>query len=163
MRETLFDVLGPSVRGSRFLDAYAGSGAIGLEALSRGASEVVFIEHHRSASQIIRENLAALNIQTAFRLMTSKVLPAFEKLSDEGGCFDFVFMDPPYDEISEYHHGLRQLGRSSLLGPGSLVIAEHSRHFTLEERYAQLARARVIRHGDVQLTFYRLAEAPAAS
>jgi 16S rRNA (guanine966-N2)-methyltransferase len=157
MRETLFDVLGPRVQGSKFLDAYAGSGAIGLEALSRGAGEVTFIEHHRAACKIIHDNLAALNIRTAFRLMTCKVLAAFEKLSDEGAGFDFVFMDPPYDEVSEYHHGLRQLGRSSLLLPSSLVIAEHSRHYALEERYAQLARLRSIRHGDAQLTFYRLA------
>lgn len=157
MRETLFDVLGPSVEGSKFLDAYAGSGAIGLEALSRGAGEVTFIEYHRGACKIIHDNLAALNIRTAFRLMTSKVLTAFEKLSEEGVGFDFVFMDPPYDEISEYHHGLRQLGRSRLLLPDSLVIAEHSRHYVLEECYAQLARLRIIRHGDVQLTFYRLA------
>ncbi|MCL5671332.1 MAG: 16S rRNA (guanine(966)-N(2))-methyltransferase RsmD [Acidobacteria bacterium] len=157
MRETLFDVLGPSVRGATFMDAYAGSGAIGLEALSRGAGEVVFVEHHRAASKMIRKNLDALKIQGSFRLMTSKVLTAFEKLEDEGASFDFVFLDPPYDEISEYHHGLRQLGRSSLIRPSSLVIAEHSRHQILEERYAQLARVRTIRHGDVILTFYQLA------
>ena len=156
MRETLFDVLGPSIQGSKFVDAYAGSGAIGLEALSRGADEVVFIEHHRGANKIIHKNLEALNIQTGFRLMTCKVLTAFEKLSDEGAGFDFVFLDPPYDAISEYHHSLRQLGRSSLIQLNSLVIAEHSRHYILEDRYAQLARIRTIRHGDVQLTFYRL-------
>ena len=157
MRETLFNVLGPRVEGCTFVDAYAGSGAIGLEALSRGASEVVFIEYHRGANKLIHKNLAALDFQERFRLMTCKVLTGIEKLSEEGDSFDFVFLDPPYDEISEYHHALRLLGRSRLILPSSLVIAEHSRHCLLEDHYAQLAKTRTIRHGDVQLSFYRLA------
>ncbi len=158
MRETLFDVLGPSVRNSRFLDAYAGSGAVGLEALSRGAKEVVFVEHHRPAMEMIRKNLAALRMETSFRLVTSKVLTAIERLDEEGEPYDFVFLDPPYSEASEYHHALRQLGRSKLLIPSSLVIAEHSRHYFLEGRYNQLEQIRTIRHGDAQLTFYRISQ-----
>lgn len=156
MRETLFDVLGPSVSESRFLDAYAGSGAVGLEALSRGASEVIFVEHHRRAMEMIRKNLAALKIGAGFRLINSKVLTAIESLDEEGKPFDFVYLDPPYSEASEYHHVLRQLGRSRLLLPTSLVIAEHSRHFILEDHYNRLERTRNIRHGDAQLTFFRL-------
>ena len=158
MRETLFDVLGPDVRDSRFLDAYAGSGAVGLEALSRGANEVVFIEHHRAAYQMIRKNLATLKIQSGFYLVNSKVLTALERLDEAGDVFDYVFLDPPYSEVSEYHHALRQLGRSRMLTPTSLVIAEHSRHYFLEDHYGQLARTRTIRHGDAQLTFYRLSQ-----
>lgn len=158
MRETLFDVLGPSVRDSTFLDGYAGSGAVGLEALSRGAKEVVFVEHHRAAMEIIRKNLAALKMETGFRLMNSKVLTAIERLNEEGDPFDFIFLDPPYSEASEYHHALRQLGRSRLVLPGSLVIAEHSRHFFLEDQYSGLERTRSIRHGDAQLEFYRLSQ-----
>jgi 16S rRNA (guanine966-N2)-methyltransferase len=156
MRETLFDVLGPRVRDSRFLDAYAGSGAVGLEALSRGAREVVFVEHHRAAMEMIRKNLAALRVETGFRLLHSKVLTAIERLDEQGDPFDFAFLDPPYSEASEYHQVLRQLGRSRLLIPASLVIAEHSRYYFLEDRYNQLEQTRTIRHGDAQLTFYRL-------
>jgi len=163
MRETLFDVLGPSVQDSRFLDAYAGTGAVGLEALSRGAKEVVFIEYHRPAGALIRKNLAALKMQTGFYLMNSKVLKALERLDGEGEVFDFVFLDPPYSEAGEYHQALRQLGRSRLLIPTSLVIAEHSRHYFLEDHYTQLARTRTIRHGDAQLTFYQLSQAAAQS
>lgn len=159
MRETLFDVLGPRVRDSRLLDAYAGSGAVGLEALSRGAREVVFVEHHRGAMEMIRRNLAALKMETGFHLISSKVLTAIERLDDEGKPFDFVFLDPPYSEVSEYHHALRQLGRSRLLLPASLVIAEHSRHYHLEDHYSQLEQIRSIRHGDAQLTFFRLRRA----
>jgi 16S rRNA (guanine966-N2)-methyltransferase len=156
MRETLFDVLGPGVRDSAFLDAYAGSGAVGLEALSRGAKEVVFVEYHRAASDLIRRNLAALKMEDGFYLMNTKVLSAIERLDEEGSRFDFIFLDPPYSEAREYHQVLRQLGRSHLLAPTSLVIVEHSRHYFLEDRYNRLARTRTIRHGDAQLTFYRL-------
>lgn len=156
LRETLFDVLGPFVEGSTFLDAYAGSGAVGIEALSRGAREVVFIEHHRPAAQLIKDNLAALKIEGGYWLMTSPVFTSLEKLADEGARFDFVFIDPPYEEIREYHHTLRELARSSLLAPASIVIAEHSRHCILEENYGKLRRTRLLRRGDSQLAFYRL-------
>ncbi|MFB3924320.1 MAG: 16S rRNA (guanine(966)-N(2))-methyltransferase RsmD [Terriglobia bacterium] len=157
LRETLFDVLGPAVEGSRFLDAYAGSGAVGLEALSRGASQVVFIEHHRPAAELIRENLAALKIDSGFKLLTSAVFTTLERLSEQNEQFDFVFLDPPYDAIREYHQTLRELGRGPLLLPTSLVIAEHSRHVRLETEYISLRQTRLIRHGDAQLAFYRLA------
>ena len=157
MRETLFDVLGPSVEGSAFLDAYAGTGAVGIEALSRGARDVVFIEHHRAAAQLIRQNLAALEIDSGYALLTCAVLTGLERLEGEGERFDVVFLDPPYEEIREYHHTLRQLARGSLLQPMSIVVAEHSKHTRLEEDYLTLHRTRLLRHGDAQLAFYRLA------
>jgi 16S rRNA (guanine966-N2)-methyltransferase len=163
MRETLFDVLGPNVRDSRFLDAYAGSGAVGLEALSRGAKEVVFVEYHRAAIGLIRKNLAALKMEDGFYLMNTKMLTAIERLDEEGSSFDFIFLDPPYSEAREYHHVLRQLGRSRLVTPTTFVIAEHSRHYFLEEKYNRLERTRRIRHGDTQLTFYRLSQSTAES
>ncbi len=156
LRETLFDVLGPLIEGAAFLDAYAGSGAVGIEALSRGAREAVFLEHHRPAVELIRENLAALDIQDGFRVLPFTVISGIEKLAEEGARFDFVFFDPPYEEIREYHHGLRELARSGLLGPSSIVIAEHSRFCELEERYGTLGRTRLLKRGDSQLSFYRL-------
>jgi 16S rRNA (guanine(966)-N(2))-methyltransferase RsmD len=159
LRETLFDVLGPAVEGSMFLDAYAGSGAVGLEALSRGARDVVFIEHHRPAVKLIRQNLEELGIHFGFDLLACTVAKGLERLAEESATFDFVFLDPPYEEVREYHHILRQLGRSPLVTPRTLVIAEHSRHTALEESYGALRRVRLLRHGDAQLSFYRLTEA----
>lgn len=156
LRETLFNVLGPDVEGRAFLDAYAGTGAVGIEAISRGASEVVFVEHHRPATDLIRKNLSALKIEDGFYVMTTTVSKGLERLAEEGAHFDFVFLDPPYEEIREYHHVLRQLARSEILLPSSLVIAEHSRHCNLEEKYAALRRTRLLRRGDSQLGFYRL-------
>jgi 16S rRNA (guanine966-N2)-methyltransferase len=156
LRETLFDVLGPQLEGSTFLDAYAGTGAVGLEAFSRGAREVVFIEHHRPAARLIRSNLAALKIHDGFHVMPCQVLTGLERLAEEGSRFDFVFIDPPYSEIREYHHVLRQIGRGQILFPSCVVIAEHSRHCLLEKEYGNLHRSRLLRHGDAQLAFYRL-------
>lgn len=157
LRETLFNVLGPEVEGRAFLDAYAGTGAVGIEAISRGASEVVFIEHHRPAAELIRKNLETLKIEEGFYVMTTTVLKGLDRLAEEGSHFDFVFLDPPYEEIREYHHVLRQVARGELLLPTSLVIAEHSRHCNLEEQYGALCRTRLLRRGDSQLGFYRRA------
>jgi len=155
LRETLFDVLGPKIQGATFLDAYAGTGAVGMEALSRGARDVVFIEHHRPASQLIRENLAALKIDSGYNLLTCAVLTGLERLERESEHFDVVFLDPPYEEIREYHHTMRQLARGPLLLPSSIVVVEHSKHVKLEETYLTLHQTRLLRHGDAQLAFYR--------
>jgi 16S rRNA (guanine966-N2)-methyltransferase len=157
LRETLFDVLGPLVEGASFLDAYAGSGAVGIEALSRGAREAVFLEHHRPAVALIRENLEELDIQEGFRVLPLTVITGIEKLAEDGARFDFAFLDPPYEEIREYHHALRELARSGLLGVNSIAIAEHSRFCTLEDRYGALSRTRLLKRGDSELSFYRLA------
>jgi 16S rRNA (guanine966-N2)-methyltransferase len=159
MRQTLFDVLGPAVRGSRFLDAYAGSGAVGLEALSRGASTVVLIESHRAAVELIERNAQALGTAAKMvRVLPSQVANGLERLAAEGAQFEYVFLDPPYAEVGEYHRVLRGLARSTLIMPESSVIAEHSRHMRLEESYGRLGQVRLLRHGDSQLGFYCLKE-----
>lgn len=156
MRETLFDVLGPAIEGSRFLDGYAGSGAVGLEALSRGAAEVVLVEYHRTAQELIRRNLQMLRAPDEVRLIGTRLETALDRLAQEAATFNYVFLDPPYAEIAEYHRVLRQLGRSSLVMSDCTVIAEHSRHVLLEGKYGSLERQREIRHGDSQLSFYHL-------
>ena len=156
MRETLFDVLGPAIGGARFLDLYAGSGAVGLEALSRGAGQVVVVEKHRPAVEVIERNLQNVGASSEVRVMTCQAATGVERLAGEGVQFEYVFIDPPYAEIGEYHRALRQLGRSGLLSPSSVVIAEHSRHVKLEEHYGPLTLFRSLRHGDSELSFYRL-------
>lgn len=153
-RETLFDVLGPSIAGSRFLDGYSGTGAVGLEALSRGAAEVILVESQRAAQDLIRRNLEILGTPDGVRLVGSRLQAALDRLAQAGERFNFVFLDPPYADIGEYHRALRQLGRLPLLFPGSIVIAEHSRHVVLEDDYARLHLRRAIRHGDAKLSFY---------
>lgn len=154
MRETLFNVLGERIQAARLLDAYAGTGAVGIEALSRGAADVVFIEHHRPAAALIHENLRALGARGGFHVMVRPVWNALDRLEREGSQFEFVFLDPPYAEIREYHRTLRELARSRILLSASIVIVEHSRRCQLEESYGALRLARLLRYGESQLAFY---------
>src|SRR5262245_13661883 len=92
LRETLFNILGPPVQGARFLDLFAGTGAVGIEAVSRGASHVVFVENHRAAARLIRENLALLEVSAGARLISADALAAIAKLEAERtNPFDFIF------------------------------------------------------------------------
>src|SRR5215475_7295050 len=157
LRETLFNVLGPNIEGSRFLDLYAGTGAVGIEALSRGAIEAVFVENHRAAAKLIRENMAALKIVSGVRVIAAGVAATLTKLSLLGGhAFDFVFLDPPYANEQEYEATMNLLRTSSLLSPNSVVIAEHRKSFALGESFGNLEKVRAIKQGDAVLSFYRL-------
>lgn len=157
LRETLFNVLGPAIDGSRFLDLYAGTGAVGIEALSRGAIEAVFVENHRAAAKLIRENLASLKITSGVRVIAADVASTLAKLATlDGHPFDFVFLDPPYADEGEYDATMNILRNSSLLSQNSLVIAEHRKSFALSETFGDLRRVRVLKQGDAVLSFYRL-------
>jgi 16S rRNA (guanine966-N2)-methyltransferase len=159
LRETLFNVLGPTVAGARFLDLFAGTGAIGIEALSRGAQEVVFIENHAPAAKLIRQNLESLEIRSGFTVLPLDALRglamlASRKRPSELG-FDAIFLDPPYAAAEEYARVLDFLGSTELLAPGGMVIAEHRRSFNLREEAGALGRFRVLKQGDAALSFYR--------
>src|SRR5215467_8088735 len=157
LRETLFNVLGPSVEASRFLDLYAGTGAVGIEALSRGAEEAVFVENHVPAVKLIRENLSSLKIETGVEVISSDVAAALQKLSKwPQQPFDFVFLDPPYALDREYETCLSILGASKLISSDSLVIAEHRKTLELAESFGALRRYRVLKQGDAALSFFCL-------
>jgi len=156
LRETLFNVLGPRVNGSHFLDLFAGTGAIGIEAISRGAASVVFVENHSAAVRLIRENLATLGIESGLRVIAADVATAIAKLQQVPfHGFDFIFLDPPYASEKEYQGTLRALEKSSLLDGATVVIAEHGTKFELPVSVGRLERARVLRQGDAALSFYR--------
>jgi len=165
LRETLFNVLGPDVAGSRFLDLFAGTGAIGIEALSRGAVEVVFIENHAPAAALIRRNLESIGIRKGATVLAADVVRGLEKLASkkrgETCCFDFIFLDPPYDAANDYARVLESLGSGNLLSPSGLVIAEHRRNFDLPDGMGALQCYRVLKQGDAALSFYRRAAAAA--
>jgi 16S rRNA (guanine(966)-N(2))-methyltransferase RsmD len=162
LRETLFNVLGPAVEGSRFLDLYAGTGAVGIEALSRGATEAVFVENHAPAVKLIRENLASLKIQSGVEVISSTVAAALQKLSSwPREPFDFIFLDPPYAMEEEYEMVLSALGYSKLLTLNSIVIAEHRKTLDLAKSFGTLRRYRVLKQGDAALSFFCM-EAEAA-
>ncbi|HEX4319523.1 MAG TPA: 16S rRNA (guanine(966)-N(2))-methyltransferase RsmD [Acidobacteriaceae bacterium] len=166
LRETLFNVLTKGavnrVEGAEFLDLYAGSGAVGIEALSRGASAVTFVEQGASALGILQKNLDALGIRGACvriekRSVGRFLRDAMKKSVSE--AYGVVFLDPPYDLAEEYTQTLGLLGGecAALLAPGTLVVAEHRRKQALADSYGGLTRVRLLEQGDAALSFYETA------
>lgn len=155
LRETLFNVLAPRMEGCAFLDLYAGSGAVGLEALSRGAARVVCVERAPGALKALRGNVARLGVTEGLRVEAASV-PAWLKRAQGGGQFDIVFLDPPYDADEEYERTLGVLGGAvaGLLAEGAVVIAEHRKKQRLEDRYGKLERVRLLEQGDAALSFF---------
>jgi 16S rRNA (guanine(966)-N(2))-methyltransferase RsmD len=149
-------VLGPQVEGSRFVDLYAGTGAVGIEAISRGAEFVWFAESSRPAVAAIRANLAALKIAGGYALEDRSVSKLLHSLVEKRRAVEIVFLDPPYEELEAYEETLAFLARNHavLLSDGAVVVAEHRRKQPLEARYSVLERTRVLEQGDAALSFY---------
>jgi 16S rRNA (guanine966-N2)-methyltransferase len=158
LRETLFNILGAAVEDSVFVDAYAGTGAVGIEALSRGAKRAVFIEKHRTAVALIRKNLAHLGIEQDAEVLPTDAVKGLAWLANEGTRADFVFADPPYGDDAEYDRVLGLLDKSPLLAPGGRVIFEHDRQRKLKERAGKLLRIRTVEQGDAVLSIYEWTE-----
>jgi 16S rRNA (guanine(966)-N(2))-methyltransferase RsmD len=155
LRETLFNVLAPRIAGARFLDLFAGSGAVGLEAFSRGSARVEFVERGPAPLAALRKNLASLGILTGVSVHAGNVEPILRHLRPDFP-FDLVFLDPPYDEAQAYQATLGLLGGTlaALLSPDALVIAEHRKKEQLEDRYGTLQRTRLLKQGEAALSFY---------
>lgn len=147
LRESLFNVLAPRIRGVVFLDAYAGCGSVGIEALSRGARHAVFLEKSRGALRALESNIESLEIGSRCEVHPGSAAPVITKFDA-----DIVFLDPPYPREIEYRLCLDALGES----PRPLVIVQHASKFTqhLEERYGALQRIRILSQGDNSVSFY---------
>lgn len=157
LRETLFNVLAPRIAGIAFLDLYAGSGAVGIEALSRGARCAVFVERARAALKVLHGNLAQLGLSDGFRVQPGPVAAYLRRVVDgDQSSFDLIFLDPPYEAGEEYAATLGLLGGAAarVLAAGGLVIAEHRRNVRLEEAYGCLAKVRLLEQGDAALSFF---------
>lgn len=156
LRETLFNVIAPRIEGSRFVDLYAGSGAVGIEAISRGAEFVWFAEDAAAAVKAIRENLAALKVSERFAVETRGASVLLEELVKRGEKVDLVFLDPPYEATAEYTRTLQFFGGrgSAMLAEDARVIAEHRSKEEFGERYGVLERVRVLKQGDAALSLF---------
>jgi 16S rRNA (guanine(966)-N(2))-methyltransferase RsmD len=167
LRETLFNILAPRVAGCRFADLYAGTGAVGIEAISRGAQHVWFAERAESALAAIRANLTALKIMQGYSVEERGTGALLERLAKgaasakTGQLMDLVYLDPPWEAEPEYEKTLQLLGSARgrlMLAPGALVVAEHSIKTMLAERYGELVQTRMLKQGDAALSFYARAE-----
>lgn len=154
LREALFNVLAPQIEGTVFLDAYAGSGAVGIEALSRGAKHVILIERTHKALEVLRANLTSLRIEDKVTVVRGSAAVLLSNYPS-----DIAFVDPPYDQPSEYAESLAALAETS----AGLVIAQHPTRMMLEERYGALQKVRLLKQGDNSLSFYERGESPARS
>jgi len=158
VRVTLFDVLGPAVSGARVLDLFAGTGAVGIEALSRGAARLVAVERDHAALQALRANLAALgSSRAAARVMAGDVLRLLPEIGAQEGPFDFVFIDPPY-ATTLATRTLEALGPARVCREGTEVVVQHSTRTDLPVVPGLVAHRRPRRFGDTALTFFRAGE-----
>jgi len=155
LRETLFNVLAPRIERAAFLDLYAGSGAVGVEAMSRGAARVVCVERAAPALKVLRANLARLGIEKGIEIQAGSV-SSFLRRAAAGDGFDVVFLDPPYDEEAEYAATLGALGGAvaGVLHEGAVVIAEHRRKQKLQDHYGAMERTRLLEQGEAALSFF---------
>jgi 16S rRNA (guanine966-N2)-methyltransferase len=163
LRETLFNVLtagNPSaLEGSIWLDLFAGTGAVGIEALSRGAREVHFVENSKPAAEAIRKNLQSLGIAEGVEILQEDLPRAFWRMERQKVAADVVFLDPPYRMKGAYTDTLQALAESSLIWAMSVVIAEHEKKYDPGEEFGALLRFRHLVQGDTALSFYRLSNA----
>ncbi len=157
VRTSLMDALGPWLPGARFLDLFAGAGGVGIEALSRGAAEAVFVEIDPIALAPLRANLRHLGAEGRGRVVRREVVHAIETFKQEGQRFGLVFLDPPYGSALAAET-LKRLADGALLEPDGLVIAQHLTKEPLPERFGSLVRWRTRRFGETTLTFFRLGE-----
>jgi 16S rRNA (guanine966-N2)-methyltransferase len=165
LRETLFDILQSRIQGSFFVDGYAGTGAVGIEAASRGARRVVFLEKHRPSVALIRKNLSSLEIREGFEILPGDVSRGLATLAARGEPADILFFDPPYAESEEYTRVLDALAGSALVypdtgraGPDSLVVFERARKTVLPAAQGPFVRTRTVVQGDAALDFFTRAQ-----
>jgi 16S rRNA (guanine(966)-N(2))-methyltransferase RsmD len=160
LRETLFNVLTAgnpaALEGTVWVDLYAGTGAVGIEAISRGAGMVHFVETSERAVGLIKKNLASLGIDTGFQILKQDSIRA---LRSNNTIADFIFLDPPYEMEAAYRQALETISKSSLLNDDGIVIAEHQKKFDPGVSFGSLHRYRKLVQGDAALSFYRRASA----
>lgn len=162
LRETLFNILTAgnpdALQGTVWIDLFAGTGAVGIEALSRSASQVHFVESSAPAVALIRANLESLGEKNTFQILKSDALQAVRKLSNENQVADFIFLDPPYRMEDQYKKVLAQITEAKILSSDGIVIAEHNKRFDPEESVGKLQKYRTLTQGDAALSFYKLTQ-----
>lgn len=153
LKECYFNIVRERVPGARFLDLCAGTGSMGIEALSRGAREVVFLDSGRQAETLIRRNLAICGVAEGARLIGGDLFRELPRLGLEKAPFDLVYFDPPYFR-GIYERTLTLVGEHGLLAPDGLLAANHFKKVALPETVGSLGRVREVRQGDSVLAFY---------
>jgi len=153
VREALFNILGDRVPDSYFLDLFAGTGAVGIEALSRGAKIAIFVELDRAVVSTIRENLETTQLSDSAEVYSLDALRAIRVLDKKGSSFDIVFLGAPYDSPA-LEKALELIGGANIIKDKGVVVAEHRAKHVLADEFGILKKARDARYGDTVLSFY---------
>ena len=149
-----------ALEGTVWLDLFAGTGAVGIEALSRGAKQVYFVESSAAAAKVIEQNLRNLGIAQGYKILRDDLSGVLWRLKREHVAADVVFLDPPYRMQHAYEETLTALADSSVVWAMSLVIAEHEKKFDPGNEFGSLLRIRKLIQGNAALSFYRIGGPP---
>lgn len=155
VRETLFAVLARKVEGAAFLDLFAGAGTVGLEALSRGAAEAVFVESHRPAGAVIRENAHRCGVADRAVVITAPVPRGLAIIRQQARRFRIIFLDPPYDRGEVRGTMCRLAQWPELLAEDGVLVVQRSRHEEIEEQIGPFKRMKQSRFGETILDYYQ--------
>jgi 16S rRNA (guanine(966)-N(2))-methyltransferase RsmD len=154
VKEALFDVLGDRIKGASLVDFFAGTGNVGIEALSRGAEHVVFVEHHPHSVRLLKNNLTACGLHSKAKVYPMDATAFLRRVKKTQGTFHILFADPPYHgPLAERF--LRQLGKSDMITERTLVVIEHFHKLSLPEKTGRLSLGKRYRYGDTLLSVYR--------
>ena len=157
LKETLFDILGSEVQGAIVLDVFAGTGAIGLEALSRGAQEVIFVESNREATHLIKDNISLCGVVSGYRIVQGDIFTSLRTLARERFTADIIFLDPPY-RWGPYGDLLGTLVQTAIPCASSRIVIEHHFKAALPESGPGYRRVRIVKQSDKCLSFYQTEE-----
>jgi len=155
VREALFNIIGRKIKGALFLDLYAGTGAIGFEALSRGASEVIFVETKKGFADKITQIVKQYSFEGKAKVITNQVIDYIQCAGLNKLTFDIIFLDPPY-HTDEAAHAISEIDKRGILKDSGMVIAEHFKKRLLPERFDRLQKIKDYKYGDTVLTLYKI-------
>lgn len=156
VRESLFNIIGDKITGKKFLELFAGGGSVGIEALSRGAEKVVFVEKNPKIVRLLSENLKRLEIESASEIIARDVMIALKYLDKRGDKFSYVFLDPPYRKQNLLKKTLEYLSGLAILEKKCIIIVEYYKQIYLPEKISRLTLDMRKIYGDTVLSFYTL-------
>ncbi|MFC4354350.1 16S rRNA (guanine(966)-N(2))-methyltransferase RsmD [Chryseomicrobium palamuruense] len=157
VKESLFNIIGPYFDGERVLDLFAGSGGLGLEALSRGAKEAVFVEKNGKAIQVLKENVEKAKFIEEAVILKEDAKKAVERLAEENRVFDLVFLDPPYAQTKLYSLAERLL-ELQLIATDAFIICEHEKHLAISDLLPSFTHVRTEIYGSLAISLFECKE-----
>jgi len=158
IKEALFNVWGPDIYDATVLDLFAGSGSVGIEALSRGACKVVFVDNDIDAIKIIKENLGICGFKNGWEVFKNDVFRVIELLTRHGQKFDYIYVDPPFSNAGIFNEIMLVLGRADILEDDGILVIRARKQKEMAESFHRLVKYRQSNYGESNLHYYRWTE-----